>query len=268
MDCDLAYLAGFLDGDGAVMLRPVTGHASSYLLTVAVTSCSEAQCVAFEQAFGGSVMRCDYSKRLNRDGRATVSFQWRATQKKAEAALLLLRPYLRVRQEHAELGLAYRARVGKRGQEVTAREAIARAGIAGRVRDLNARGAHVSLVRLGAGPGLSAEEEMAYLAGLFDAEGTVTWVRDRGRIAPLLHVGVQAVVDSIPLRFALRFGGNVTEIKRAGRGIFGWYRRQAKAIPVLQALLPYLREKRHAAEVALDTGIRPAARVLPFRQEG
>lgn len=93
---------------------------------------------------------------------------------------------------------------------------------------------------------------LAYLAGFFDGEGCVhigrTSVSPKGITYYRMTVSV-AQVDPSPLHlFARRFGGNVT---RGSRGAWVWQRVGWQAARVLEALLPFLRQKGEQARLAL-----------------
>lgn len=103
---------------------------------------------------------------------------------------------------------------------------------------------------------MSLETDLAYLAGMIDADGYVTasYV-DRGAILP--DVGAQIGITGSrrePHDLAAGiFGGNVScHVPLSGhKPQFHWQRAGRSAVPVLSALLPYLRVKREPAELVL-----------------
>jgi hypothetical protein len=99
----------------------------------------------------------------------------------------------------------------------------------------------------------SPTETLAYLAGYFEGEGTISFNRDRGK-PPLLTVRV-ATGDKIILEeFAQTFGGEVRKKKTAAlakRQMWYWGCTGNKAQEVLRQLMPYFRFKKELAFLAL-----------------
>jgi hypothetical protein len=121
---------------------------------------------------------------------------------------------------------------------------------------------------------------LAYIAGFFDGEGTVSIKRTDNSFA--LHCGVWQV-DRTPLDFiALYFGGNVKIRSKQGNGNdqWVWMVSSIHAADFLKAIEPYLIVKRSQATVAIrfqalsssnhaghrlseaDVAIREAERIL------
>ena len=96
-------------------------------------------------------------------------------------------------------------------------------------------------------------ENLAYLAGLFDGEGTISL--GRGGSTMSLRVAVE-MTERAPIEdFANAFGGIVHELSKrdsARYAIYRWDLVGAKAKPPLEALEPYLRVKKHQAQVGLE----------------
>jgi hypothetical protein len=96
----------------------------------------------------------------------------------------------------------------------------------------------------------------AYLAGVVDADGTITCIKgaNSSSISPGLNVH-QAEREAVDL-FAATFGGEVkmrpAYSPLATRETFGWSTTAVNRVEVLTRLLPHLRQKRKQAEIALE----------------
>ena len=107
---------------------------------------------------------------------------------------------------------------------------------------------------------LSAED-LAYIAGFFDGEGSVT-IHENGRPSPRgisPNHTLQASIgntDPIVLRWIHEnFGGSLTyrKTKRENsRNIAQWAIRARSALPFLEAIRPYIRMKGQQIDVAIE----------------
>lgn len=142
---DLAYLAGFLDGEGFIGLharadpkRRTPGHS----VIVTITNTKKASLDLFVAYFGGQT-RLKLRLRQNPKHRPvwTLTLQGH----RAVDAIRQLRPYIRLKSEQADLALAYARtlrNVGRRGHGV---ELVAhRLRLVGKVRQLNQRGVNAA----------------------------------------------------------------------------------------------------------------------------
>jgi len=122
-------------------------------------------------------------------------------------------------------------------------------------------------------PPLTREQRFIYAAGLFDGEGYVGLEfskRPRATVL-LLVVQVQMSTPQGPALFAELFGGRVRIQQRRSLNVTGkpyrpmyfWRLCAAKAIPVLVALRPYLREKAAQVDLCLE-----ARRIQQNRPQG
>lgn len=102
--------------------------------------------------------------------------------------------------------------------------------------------------------------DLAYIAGLFDGEGSISIHRTKHTpkrfIAPFVYtltvqLGLANPLIPKSLRFA--FGGHVSfqEARGNRRRFWKWQIASNKAVDFLTAILPYLRLKRDEAEVAI-----------------
>lgn len=100
-------------------------------------------------------------------------------------------------------------------------------------------------------PGQITPTEWAYLAGLFDGEGTIAYDGKRGRVILILYNTNVEVIQWVCARFA----GGIYERKVAYERYLRSYLWQSMGLlntqAVLRGMLPYLIIKRERALVAL-----------------
>ncbi|GAH99585.1 unnamed protein product, partial [marine sediment metagenome] len=101
---EIAYLAGFFDGEGCVLLKfnYSAGGPSSYL-SVQLANVFPAPLYLCQRIFGGKV-----SLAKSRHGCNAV-YQWGVYSKKAETFLTVVLPYLIIKKEEAVLALQHAA---------------------------------------------------------------------------------------------------------------------------------------------------------------
>jgi hypothetical protein len=97
---DLAYFAGFFDGEGTVSITPAPHHT----LQVSVANTDGSVCLLFKDRFRGSVT-------TQQDGRRPEwkpCFHWTTRAQMAEDFVRAVLPWLVVKRVHAELALSFR----------------------------------------------------------------------------------------------------------------------------------------------------------------
>lgn len=101
--------------------------------------------------------------------------------------------------------------------------------------------------------------DLAYLAGVIDADGYVTATRSRhgGRVYFGAQVGITGSCSAPHTLAAQIFGGNVshhqpTRDRAHHRTQYHWQRGGSRAVPVITAVLPYLRVKYERARLVLE----------------
>jgi len=102
-------------------------------------------------------------------------------------------------------------------------------------------------------------EQLAYLAGYFDGEGTISVSFRRAKSQGALGIIVRTGDGACIQRFQSAFGGNISRYAPAINGkilrhrtIFSWTAHGIKAQQILRALLPYLCAKQEQAILALQ----------------
>ena len=99
---ELAYLAGFFDGEGSIyIVRGATK--GTFRLQIGVYNIDPRPLLSLQKAFGGSVISLNRGKAKWRP-----YYQWIAIANKAEATITALLPYLKVKEEQAKLALTFR----------------------------------------------------------------------------------------------------------------------------------------------------------------
>jgi len=111
-------------------------------------------------------------------------------------------------------------------------------------------------------------ETLAYFAGLFDGEGSVSvakrWIgRYRRGYGLVLTIRIASTQHTILREAQQLFGGTVYRYWRPSpwRPLYNWQLYGRRAQVVLSSLLPYLRLKRLQAELAMQFPIRSSLRL-------
>ena len=111
MDEQLAYLAGFLDGEGSIAVglnRNPNGDRRWYL-RISCHQLDPRPLRMLAQRFGGSVRRHGYEARRHRQ-----IYEWAVNSRQAYEALCALRPYLVVKAEEADAGIEFQTLLASR----------------------------------------------------------------------------------------------------------------------------------------------------------
>ncbi len=109
VDPELAYLAGFFDGEGCVTVG--RGKSPGVMsLFIKVGQVNPAPLERFRQRFGGAIHP------LSRYGNQRQAYQWTLSTKKAQAALEQLLPYLQVKQDEARMAIALQWQISESGR--------------------------------------------------------------------------------------------------------------------------------------------------------
>lgn len=106
MDTQLAYLAGFVDGEGSIAVGLNKGWKGvrRWYLRFSVHQLDPRPLRLLADLFGGSVRRHGYEARRSRQ-----IFEWVTTSEMAAKAIAALRPYLVVKAEEADVALEFQA---------------------------------------------------------------------------------------------------------------------------------------------------------------
>lgn len=103
-----------------------------------------------------------------------------------------------------------------------------------------------------------SQTDLAYAAGIIDGEGYVFLIHAprKDRANGSNHYGVRVrMLDPEAIGFLhATFGGTLRIAKPSGRAkspVFEWYLSAKKSVLFLQSLLPYLKVKRHQADLVI-----------------
>ena len=98
--------------------------------------------------------------------------------------------------------------------------------------------------------------EITYLAGLFDGEGCINIQKsdnNSGSPGYVLNIQINQIYQKTLLEITQCFGGRFhTRLRKDGKIVSIWICSGSKAIEVLKLMLPYLREKKEQADLALS----------------
>lgn len=245
------YAAGFIDGDGSLMIIRSTGRVSPYhspVITVASTD--KAISDQFLNNFGGAVAtRID-----TRNPHWKPMFYWtlRIPVNGGFLRELILHLILKKPQAEACLQMANRLVLfhGRQRKRLPEDELVIRNGLCNEVRRLNELRCTC--------PHDGAKPSLAYLAGFFDAEGCVHVSKHiKGRMAQRIIVNVTNRCKWICEQFASAFGGNVC---RANKNCWQWQCSSRVAQWFLDNIKDYLILKKERALNALDIYSSPRER--------
>lgn len=107
MSTELAYLAGFLDGEGNIRIARNSKNAKGYYLRISATQVSVAPLALLQSRFGGYIYKRKHVQR--RDGciRRVPTSEWVLSGPRASQALRDLLPYLVVKRDAAIIGIDF-----------------------------------------------------------------------------------------------------------------------------------------------------------------
>ena len=104
----MAYVAGFIDGEGniGVSYFKSTG---TYYLHITVPQTHRKPLEVLLETFGGNI----WNRPIPKNPKHKQQWYWRVTRKLAASVLNELLPYLVLKKEQAELGIVFQARIGQ-----------------------------------------------------------------------------------------------------------------------------------------------------------
>lgn len=135
---DLAWAAGFIDGEGTISLYGRSDRLREYRVTVTAVNTNRIALDRLRAMFGGTV----HLMHKDTPGRNwKPSFYWAISYGKAAEAIKLLLPFLLLKRPQAELALEARTHVGcESGRKRSESRMQALQAICNRFRSLNRKG--------------------------------------------------------------------------------------------------------------------------------
>ena len=115
----IAYLAGFFDGEGSIMIVPTfwvsqkKGNRYAYRLHCSACNANPKPVFLLSDLFGGKVYERPVGKNGVNKVRFLISYSWSITSWKALSFLKVVLPYLIVKKEQAELAVVFQERKRK-----------------------------------------------------------------------------------------------------------------------------------------------------------
>lgn len=137
---DLAYMAGFFDGEGSITIhqnyRPSPrGKSPNHTLQVGIGNIDPRVLTWIHSHFGGS-----FTIRRRRSPRHRIVAQWIIRCSKAALFLEAIRPFIRMKRDQVDVGIAYQHTKSMRGpKRVMAVDVAWREAQRVAIRELNAR---------------------------------------------------------------------------------------------------------------------------------
>lgn len=97
---EIAYIAGFFDGEGCVRIKKANQGGNSYYLIAHITNTNPVILKKVQDLFGGNT-------RLQEKGRNKPIYNWYITSSEANDFLKTLQPFLIEKKSQAELGIKF-----------------------------------------------------------------------------------------------------------------------------------------------------------------
>lgn len=111
---DIAWAAGFFDGEGCVSITRYTVRGEDrFRLVIAVGNTSVVSLEKLKSLFGGRIHKLNHT-----EGRRFYQHQWLVEADKASDALEQMLPFLCVKKGEAVLGIDFQSRVLGRGKKL------------------------------------------------------------------------------------------------------------------------------------------------------
>lgn len=97
---EIAYIAGFFDGEGCVRIKQANQGGNSYYVIAHITNTNESILKDVEKLFGGKT-------RMQERGKNKDVYNWCVTSSEAVDFLKTLSPFLKEKKEQAELAIYF-----------------------------------------------------------------------------------------------------------------------------------------------------------------
>jgi hypothetical protein len=149
-EIDWARLAAFIDGEGCIRIdvqAPSAGNTfhARHLLEVRVYGCDPRLMLWCKRTFAGGNVKPVRKK--NPKPQWKQEYTWYTASKQAERVLLGCLPYFIVKQEHAEVALAFRKLIGSVGKPLPKGNLEKREALRKKLVELNRKGVPIETVQ-------------------------------------------------------------------------------------------------------------------------
>jgi len=246
---DLKYAAGFFDGEGCIQIATPKKQKNTYYVYVRVNNTNLNALEFMRRLFGGSVFA---QPRTNLAWSPT--WGWVVCSRKAEAFLRAVLPYLVIKKRQAEKAIELQGTLVRGDHHVSEERLSKRAALKSEIAVLKT----VFLDKVEELP------SYPYLAGFFDAEGTVQVGVHNG--TPCLQIRITNTEKALLDKIRGSLGGSVCSKSDKGRitPCWHWLVYSKKAASVLREMMPNLIVKREQARLAIEFQGSGAGRVTGF----
>jgi len=251
---DLAYGAGFFDGDGNIYVRKRKGKKeiwnSTYSIATSIGNTNKDVIIWLKDKFGGGIRNHIKQKDYHKQ-----AYQWRISDKKSYNFLKLVYPYLILKKYQAKLSIEFYEYMKNNGKYICGGKKLTE-------YDLFKREEYRNLILSFSGDGenfktkteISSNEYennifMSYCAGIIDSEGCITISRNSVIVAV-------ANTDPIIIEWLKsNFGGFITihkSKKIKHKDAYFWTLKCANSLNFLYKILPYLKIKSEQAKICIE----------------
>lgn len=258
----LAYIAGFFDAEGCVRIQKRRYDKANHTLRCCISQIDKIPLDFISLYFGGGI----HAKKGEIGGQKM--WRWSCSTRFASNFLKSIEPYLIVKKAEALLAAEFqKSMIGRWGgrvvDRVTERELAVREAQRILMQSLkNRKSTGIPPNNIGRAKRNSSnlminidESTLAYIAGFFDGDGTITLCQRNKKYASnyRLSCGINQI-DKLPLEFvASYFGGNVrTKKAKVATNMWAWSNSGKYSLAFLKAILPYLITKKAQAIVAIS----------------
>ena len=235
---DLGYMAGIFDSEGCVSIHRYR-DSGCYLSSLAIQMCDKEPLLPFISSFDGKIYLKDGSENKNR------IYLWQMRGRKMIPVAQKLLPLLRIKRKYKALECALKC--------AEIRDKKEQSKLWEQCKNLNAGSERQ--VSLKYTQTIPTEEELHYMAGMWDGDGSACILKQRAGFGESLPTMVIEMCDTEALvLFKSRFGGWLRKSGRHKQPLhsqsYRWEITGKPLIPVAELLLPLLRIPRKAKAMA------------------
>lgn len=251
MNNTIAYLAGYIDGDGCFyigkQINPI-----KYRNQIIISSTDKNILQFFEENFGG---KCRLSNKNNRFKNYKPIYQWQLPSSKAAPLAKNLLPYLNEKKIDAEIFIKFANEKNKAIKQLLIFNMKA-------IRKINLIKENIiDLIKSTKRCSIITEEDFAYLSGFIDAECSLGISKYKPKNKPnfVYKITLQCQNTKSPIFYWLfkKFGGSLTFCNRKSNNTklnntLIWRISGRYLSKILPKILPFLQHKRPVCEKLIE----------------